>query len=392
MNYLALVLMTLVASGTCINTNVVSNVVKWIGTEMVVYATPFCYKNSYTRGPGSIPNQCTDSTYSQSLLSMCYVPCRSGYLDGGTTICLQSDCPSGYYSTGLFCQYSGTTSYVPSSYWDSRCTCQTTKYCCGLKSTTCCQGCVRTDSCRDGYNNVGGVCYYSGAWTITKDSYSRTGISPTCSSQYESSQGLCYDATRSGYSCAGAFCYQNCPSGTSACGTAACADSAVDCGMYTANMALAVVTLITSVFTLGAAAEVEGAAKAVTTLERAAKAFSDAVEAGGHASTLGSVEEAFRAAVTSLVTAAQKNLATVTNSQVASQVTAIFPKGTAYYNAIASAWTQIYLNNALAAFNTAILNVATSVADPSGIIGTIQAFNNPQCGTHTAFPYTSTPQ
>ncbi len=69
------------------------------------------------------------------------------------------------------------------------------------------------------------------------------------------------------------------------------------------------------------------------------------------------------------------------------KVMTYFPKGTDTYNAICDAWVRTYLTAASKAFALAVVNHAAGLADPTGIVSLIQAFNNPKCSTHVAFPY-----
>ena len=64
-----------------------------------------------------------------------------------------------------------------------------------------------------------------------------------------------------------------------------------------------------------------------------------------------------------------------------------YPKGTDTYNAICEDWVLTYLAAASAAFALACTNQALGLADPSGIVSVIVAFNNPKCATHVPFPY-----
>ncbi len=153
----------------------VKRVVEWIGKEMIIYNTPFCYKSSrsfilcriwfvrinkaacinktqglYDRGVGTVPNSCPSGKNMRA--SLCYDSCQAGFSDKGTLTCTK-DCPSGYTDTGLLCHYNGRASYVPSTRWD------------GCKSRAPwwlgggCVGGLSQDGCSDNYNYVAGVCW-----------------------------------------------------------------------------------------------------------------------------------------------------------------------------------------------------------------------------------------
>ncbi len=74
-------------------------IMKWIEAEVGMVKNPFCWKDSYGRGVGTIPGRVAD--------------CPSGYTNHGLTCfrgsddilapSLVADCPSGYTNMGLTC-------------------------------------------------------------------------------------------------------------------------------------------------------------------------------------------------------------------------------------------------------------------------------------------------
>ena len=359
-------------------------VVAWIGTEMVVYNTPFCYRQTYDRGVGKIPTECPAGKVNNA--GLCYDPCISGFSDKGTATCTR-DCPSGYTDTGLTCHYNGAASYSP-VHWDS----------CKSRFLGLCVGGLVEDACKAGYHKILSVCWidvpagFSGSSLdpIKDGTYSRTGTIPNdCVSTLVKDTGLCYAIPRSGYSCTLTACQRNCASGTVSCGVAACASDSVNCALSIINMVVAPLAVILNVMTAGtegnAIKAIDIAAQDVNKASALYKAAS-AVEKIGYAQTLQSVEDALASQVTSLMSVAQNNLASVTNTVIATAIGNKYTVGSANYKSIASRWTHVYLMASLASFTSAVNDNLVSLADPTGIIGLIQAFNQPTCEQHTTIP------
>ncbi len=181
----------------------------------------FYWKGSYGRGVGVIPAlECPSGK--QKVGELCYDACRAGYNVAGLQCAVP--CPSGYSDRGLLCHYQGSASYVPGTHWDN-CKSRTKKVC---KWGVCvggdCIGGLEQDSCRDGYNNTAGVCWYtrlpsgmSGSpLDPMKQSYALANPVAqvqVCRDGKTNQAGLCYEPCRSGYNGVGPVCWANTPSG-----------------------------------------------------------------------------------------------------------------------------------------------------------------------------------
>ena len=147
---------------------------------MVVYNTQQCWRKSIDRGAGNLPTVCP--SHSVKNAGLCYDKCKSGFSDHGTATCTR-DCPSGYTDRGLTCHFNGVASYSPVR-WD-KCASRAPKWLGGGYI-----GGTVTDPCRDGYKNIGSLCYIqvpsgftgSGSDPIKPNPYSRTGKAPSCAS------------------------------------------------------------------------------------------------------------------------------------------------------------------------------------------------------------------
>ena len=63
-------------------------------------AEDYCWRDSKTRGVGTIPSDCAFGTEKQGLL--CYPTCPSGFT-GVASVCWQN-CPAGFTDDGAFCR------------------------------------------------------------------------------------------------------------------------------------------------------------------------------------------------------------------------------------------------------------------------------------------------
>jgi hypothetical protein len=199
----------------------------------------FCWKGTYGRGVGAVPNACPDQ---QKDAGLCYTYCRSGFYGVGP-VCW-GRCPSGYTDDGATCRrdahiFASDNSRCP---WYDKC---------GL---TFAPGCSR---CPAGYRNDGCTCRRD-VHIFGKPSYGRgVGKPMSCSSSLQYDAGLCYPHCRSGFDGVGPVCWGSCPAELPvACG-AGCASSSSACAEQiisqvtsslemAANIGAAVVTFGTS--------------------------------------------------------------------------------------------------------------------------------------------------
>ena len=97
-------------------------------------------------------------------------------------------------------------------------------------------------------------------------------------------------------------------------------------------------------------------------------------------------EGTLAAQLQAIQSATQKDLASVTNSVIASQVAAKYVVGSPTYNSIVNVWTQVYLAASSKEFAMQAASQVIAMSDPTGIIGLIQTFNQPMCGQHSPMP------
>ena len=186
----------------------------------------FYWKGSYGRGVGLIPAlECPAGKELGG--GLCYDECRGDYdMNQAASLCM-IDCPDGYADRGLICHWQGSASYVPKSDWNS-CKSRTAKSCVKIAGKRRCVGgdCIggwETD-CRDGYRNVGGVCWY----VEIPNGFSGSPLDPmkpsyapqnpvaqrqVCRDNKILQDGLCYEPCRAGYAGRGPVCWADAPQG-----------------------------------------------------------------------------------------------------------------------------------------------------------------------------------
>ena len=159
--------------------------------------------------------------------------------------------------------------------------------------------------------------------------------------------------------------------------------------MSITNMVIAPLVIIMNVATAGTAGTavkaVDVAAQEANNAAKLAKAAS-ALSKADALQNLQSAADTLGSQIQALMAVAQKNLASVTNSAIATAIANKYTVGSANYKSIANKWTQIYLVSSIDAFVTAIDSQIISMADPTGVIGLIQAYNQPMCDQHSTIP------
>ena len=225
--------------------------------EPLAEAANFCWKNSYGRGAGSVPDTCPGQQQDGGL---CYPWCSAGYYGVGP-VCWQA-CPAGYRDDGTACWLDASivnanTSQCP--WYDA----------CGV---TLAKGCSK---CPSGYRNDGCTCRRD-ASMFYKKSYGRgAGQARSCSTSLQSDAGLCYNYCKSGYSGVGPVCWGQCPAQAPVqCGagcavsSAACAEKVISQINATLDMAS---NIATAVISFGASSTAKYLTKvAMTQAQRAA--------------------------------------------------------------------------------------------------------------------------
>lgn len=166
-----------------------------------------CWKDSYGRGVGTIPDQCPGEEKDGLL---CYPWCQDGY-NGVGPVCWQN-CPSGFRDDGAFC-------FKPDAYgrgagYTSQGSCESKHGPCEkwglLWYPKCREGfyafgcCICSPQCPAGMTDIGISC--------AKHSYGRGAGTPMkCAADKQYDAGLCYPYCNKGYYGIGPVCWSECP-------------------------------------------------------------------------------------------------------------------------------------------------------------------------------------
>lgn len=239
----------------------------------------FCWKDSYGRGVGIIPDVCPSDQDKLGLL--CYKKCPAGFNRPAGLDCY-STCPSGFTDTGLYCMINSATygrgAGYPWKFGDwfnddgmfSRCEADNGKGNCEK------YGLIVYPKCKPGYTNSGCCicaanfnCNSFGFWSNVQTAYScfknRVAVgdasSPSCPSGYENQAGLCYKKCNAGYYGVGPVCWANIPSGWVDCGMGA-ATTSLTCASTVFSQVSSVFMLAANLATFGTTGEATAALKA----------------------------------------------------------------------------------------------------------------------------------
>ena len=213
-----------------------------LSASMASVAADFCWKDTQTRGVGTIPKSCTDGKEYKD--GLCYTPCKAG-MSGVGPVCW-STCPAGYIDMGAICHIDKALlkegNWACSEHWGDLC----------VWSTMTCPG---------DYTNIGLLCAltivptpagFSGTYLDPmKNTYGRgAGTIPTgCAAGQGYDAGLCYDDCPQYYSGVGPVCWGQTPKTWVGCGMGAassgdkCAEAVFDQVSSVGEAALNIATL-----------------------------------------------------------------------------------------------------------------------------------------------------
>jgi len=214
-------------------------------SSMAQLTADFCWKDTSTRGVGTIPTGCPAVKENQA--GLCYPQCKGG-MTGVGPVCWSS-CPAGYIDMGAICHIDKPL--LKEGSWE--CTDR------GLFGE-CWWGKM---NCSAGYTNIGLLCAltavptpdgFSGTYLDPmKNTYGRgAGTIPTgCATGEEYDAGLCYKTCPAGYSGAGPVCWGQAPIGWVNCGMGAASNSD-NCAATVVSEVAAVGNMAINIATYGA--------------------------------------------------------------------------------------------------------------------------------------------
>ena len=226
----------------------------------------FCWKDSYGRGVGTVPNKCSSD---QDLRSyFCYDKCPKGMSRGDAIDCYQT-CPDGWRDDVLVCrlaEYSRGTEYtwLPGDPLNNdgmyrRCEADHGKGNCEGTG-------IIYPKCKEGYTPFGIICHPNSTPDCAalgflpsnldlscakKSIIGPKPILPGCGDGFQNDAGLCYKDCDTSYDGVGPVCWMKNPPGGVSCGFGSAVNQ-VECNKVLADQLLSVITNVFKIATLGA--------------------------------------------------------------------------------------------------------------------------------------------
>ncbi len=237
-----------------------------------------CYKQTTTRGAGTIPTTCPPGTEGKD--GLCYAQCRAGYR-GAVTMCVP-DCPAGFRDDGLHCAKGaayGRGAGFPWVFGDALNDSGMIKRCEAQHGAGGCEknGLVFYPKCRAGFVAVGAnICspqcpagMVDIGVSCQKVTYDRgVGKIPVCAAGQVNDAGLCYSPCAGGNTGVGPVCWADaCPANFPVRCGAMCARNQDQCAKATTTMVTSPVKAVASI--IGLALTAGATATATVPIENA---------------------------------------------------------------------------------------------------------------------------
>ena len=247
----------------------------------------FCWKDTSTRGVGTVPQTCEAGRERIGLL--CYSKCGPGMKRVGFDC--QSVCPDGLRDDGLFCRAAeyGRGAGYPWKIGDAAFSLDAARQRCASENPQGCEvdGAIVYPKCKAGYSAFGCcIC------RPTQPNCSALGLKPgvdlscakqltigdpvpgICGSNEQRDAGLCYSQCPSGFTGVGPVCWGKAPAGWVDCGMGAAKDS-LTCAKIIANQVVSVGNLALTIGSLGTSTALTAGLSAPAKASRFAKLTQD---------------------------------------------------------------------------------------------------------------------
>jgi hypothetical protein len=375
----------------------VGDILSWLRVEVTQVKNPFCWRQSYGRGVGKPLTECPADK--DKIGALCYSKCPSGYMRYGFD-CHQV-CPSDFRNDGLYCRKAEYAKWP----WES---------------------------CQSGFIDVVVACRpptpncsqlgLGAQFDLSCAKKIKIG-DPTpmvCSTGLEQDAGLCYSKCKTGYHGVGPLCWQDCDSDQANCG-AACAKTALDCGLAVADQVIAPLVVAANIATLGMTAAPAGAANTVkvgsksytasTTLGKAMLTAIDLLQTVSSprlakkatlltrfkdwrtgaklnkAITTVQVSAFSFKVISKFVRGFSDDFATITSTDINNTVNQKLSPSAAQH--IKELWTRIQFDEMKEAYGWQIGGTvldALALVDITGVSGVVAAYAKPICKTIQTFP------
>ena len=389
-------------------------VLAWINHQFVFRTTPYCYRNSYDRGVGIVPEtRCANGRDRYGAL--CYNKCPGGYVRqnvGGSNFACVKSCPSGYRKTiENFCEVEKAQrkcDWHCKQGWREVAGGQCRKNGTALLN-------AKTCYCPDRYNNMGANCQikpkyqnitmpYAGGQSNQRRYTDPYPLVNYCKSNRELQAGMCYNKCRANYHGLVTACWQNCQPGKVEC-AAGCASSKTDCAMSTVNQVMSVALVANAIYAKYAEAY-PAATKAVsemTTIEKAMARFTEAltefmaknaqnIQNFNDIKLAGSIGVELASAIEDLLGASSSSgLRSLIDKQDYDELVKVIDPNSEAYKSLSKAWMTHYIQMTLVNAGLTIGKTFLTAVDETGIVFLVDSYAKPKCTVPEPFPISKRP-
>ena len=384
-------------------------VLDWINHQFVFRTTPYCYRNSYDRGVGIVPEtRCANGRDRYGAL--CYNKCPGGYVRqdaGGSNFACVKSCPSGYRKTiQNICE-------IEKAQHDCRWACK------GGWREVSGGGCrkngtalfnAKTCYCPDKYNNMGANCQidpkyqnitmpYAGGQSNQRRYTDPYPLVNYCKSNRELQAGMCYNKCRANYHGLVTACWQNCQPGKVEC-AAGCASSKTDCAMSTVNQVMSVALVANAIYAKYAEAypAATKAASEMTAIEKAMARFTEAltefmaknaqnIQNFNDIKLAGSIGVELASAIEDLLGASSSSgLRSLIDKQDYDELVKVINPNSEAYKSLSKAWMTHYIQMTLVNAGLTIGKTLLTAVDETGIVFLVDSYAKPICTVPEPFP------
>ena len=218
----------------------------------------FCWKNTVTRGVGTIPAGCSLDKQKRGLL--CYPSCKTGFSPFVAT-CMQN-CPAGFRDDGLLCAKPaayGRGGGYPWQFGDALNNDGMLARCRAASGTGCeMNGAIAYPTCQAGFAAVGAnicspVCpagMADGGVSCTKQTYTQSAATLRCAGGQVNDAGLCYPSCPGNTTGAGPVCWGVCKGDTPFECAAGCARDQTACAQHTSDIVISSMASVVSIVSM----------------------------------------------------------------------------------------------------------------------------------------------
>jgi hypothetical protein len=384
-------------------------VLDWINHQFVFRTTPYCYRNSYDRGVGIVPEtRCANGRDRYGAL--CYNKCPGGYVRqnvGGSNFACVKSCPSGYRKTiENFCEVEKAQrkcDWHCKQGWREVAGGQCRKNGTALLN-------AKTCYCPDRYNNMGANCQikpkyqnitmpYAGGQSNQRRYTDPYPLVNYCKSNRELQAGMCYNKCRANYHGLVTACWQNCQPGKVEC-AAGCASSKQDCAMSTVNQVMSVALVANAIYAKYAEAypAATKAASEMTAIEKAMARFTEAltefmaknaqsIQNFNDIKLAGSIGVELASAIEDLLGASSSSgLRSLIDKQDYDELVKVINPNSEAYKSLSKAWMTHYIQMTLVNAGLTIGKTLLTAVDETGIVFLVDSYAKPKCTVPKPFP------